>query len=129
MGGPETCPLLAGAEIDDRREQPAHARLDADVVVAVECLDAERVQRGLSAEDRRLRSQPGDEDRSGEARNLDLIGAWGPIDDDRVGLSVAGAAGCAQVDVDRANLGGGEVVDRERVGATEKAHVYRLDAA
>ena len=68
--------------------------------------------------------------RRGVAADGDRVVAVGAVDDDAVGLAVAGAAaGCAgEVGVDVADVGAGEVVDGDRVGAAERVEVDRLDA-
>src|SRR5205807_2517927 len=49
--------------------------------------------------------------------------------DDGVGLAVAGARRAIEVQVDGKNVGGGQVVDSDGVGAAEGVEVDRLDAA
>ena len=56
-----------------------------------------------------------------------LVGAVGAVDDDGVGRAVAAAADRVEVDVDRLDVGAGEVVDGDRVGAAERADVDVLD--
>ena len=57
----------------------------------------------------------------------DRVVAVGGVDDDRVHLTVAGAGGGPlQIDADLADVGSGEVVDRDRVGAARCVDVERL---
>ena len=59
--------------------------------------------------------------------DADRVVAVGAVDDDLVGLSVAGACG-SEVDVDFADVGSGQVVDGDQVGAAERGEVDLFDA-
>ena len=59
---------------------------------------------------------------------IDVV-AVGAVDDDGVGRAVAGAAaGAGQVEVDLGDVGAGQVVDGDGVGAAQGVEVDRLDA-
>src|SRR5205807_7679041 len=62
--------------------------------------------------------------------DLDRVVACGGVDDDAVGLAVAGGAaeGAGEVDVHAADVGDSEVVDGDEVGAAEGVEVDQLDA-
>ena len=55
----------------------------------------------------------------------DDIVAAGRVDDDRVHLTVADAV-CTQVDVDLADVGIGQIVDRDRIGTAQRVELDRL---
>src|SRR5262249_31846932 len=61
------------------------------------------------------------------AGDHDHVVAGGTVDDDGVGLAVA-AGRARQVEVDPRHAGAGQVVDGDRVGATEGGDVHLLDA-
>ena len=100
-----------------------------DRVVAVETVDGERVDRVLVL-DRHPRGQAGQRDARGVSAHVDGVVALGAVDDDAVGRAVAGDAAerAGEVGVDGADIGAGEVVDRDRVGTAERVEVDRLDA-
>ena len=62
--------------------------------------------------------------------DLDRVGAVGAVDDDGVGLAVAGAAAgsAGEVEVDLGDVGAGQVVDGDGVGAAEGVDVDLLEA-
>ena len=69
-------------------------------------------------------------DHAGVAGDRDHVVAGGAVDDDGVGLAVAGAAAGrrCQVEVDLVHVGAGQVVDGDGVGAAEGVEVDALDA-
>src|SRR5438552_14841276 len=62
--------------------------------------------------------------------DLDRVVVVGGVDDDAVGLAVAGGAaqGAGEVDVDAVDVGPSEVVDVDEVGTAEGVEVDPLDA-
>ena len=74
--------------------------------------------------------RPDDREAGARARDLDVVGTVGAVDDDGVGLAVAGAAArsAGQVEVDLGDVGAGQVVDGDRVGAAQGVEVDPLDA-
>ena len=67
-------------------------------------------------------ASPSTRDRGARADHVDDVGAVGAVDDHRVGLAVAGrpADRAGEVDVDLGDVGAGQVVDRDRVGAAQR---------
>ena len=79
---------------------------------------------------RNLRRKAGDGDTGGVSADVDRVVAVGAVDDDLVGLAVAGVAAerGGEVGVDGLHVGAGEVVDGDGVGAAEGVEVDGLDA-
>ena len=86
-------------------DQLAHLRRDADLVVAAERLDPERVVGRLAAGDAHQRGEAVCEDFPAGARHLDHVRRLRPVHDDGVGLAIATAAERPEADVDGAGSG------------------------
>ena len=117
--------VVAGAAVDGQPDHGGGQSGGVDRVVAAEGIDDERVVGPFGALDGHQGRQPGDGEAGAAAGDLDGVGAVGAVDDDRVGLAVAGAARVAEVDVHAGDVGAGEVVDGDRVGAAEGVDVDR----
>ena len=68
---------------------------------------------------------PSDRDRGPRADDVDDVVAVGAVDDDGVGLAVAGGAAdrAGEVDVDLRHVGAAQVVDGDGVGAAQGVEV------
>ena len=113
--------------------QPDHAGGQSgggDRVVAAERVHDELVVGPFGALDRNSGRQPGHGEAGPAAGDLDRVCVGGAVDDDGVGLAVAGAAAgrAREVEVDVGDVGAGQVVDGDGVGAAEGDDVDLLDA-
>src|SRR5262249_45103996 len=122
--------VVAGAAVDREIDLAGVKRRSVDVVVAGKAVDVERVVGPLGAGDRHFRRQPVDDHRCAAAGDGDAVVAGGAIDGHAVGRSVALAASrrCRQIDGDLLDVGSGEIVDRDGVGATSGVDLDVLDA-
>src|SRR5262249_11337426 len=68
-------------------------------------------------------------DLSPDGGHLADVVPGGAVEDDRVGLAVAGTRGATEVQVERVQAGRGLVVDGDGVGAAQGGEVNLLDAA
>src|SRR5262245_40937853 len=82
---------------------------------------------GLEAGDVHPGAKTQNRDAVAVADDLDHVIAAGRVDDDRIRRTVACTARRRQVDVDFADVGSGQVVDRDGVGASEGLEVDLLD--
>ena len=112
----------------DRIRPCETARVDG--VVAREGVDRELVVRRFDPRDVHRGGQARDRDAGRRAGNHDPVGTARAVDDDGVGLAVAGAAAgrARQVEVHAGDAGAGQVVDGEGVGAAQGGDVDLLDA-
>src|SRR4029077_13839171 len=60
-------------------------------------------------------------------QHVDGVGAVGAVDDDGIVLAVATARGAVEVQGDLEDVGSGQVIDGDRVGAAEGVEIDRLD--
>src|SRR5262245_6122652 len=99
-------------------------------VVAGQGVDREQVPGGLGAGDVDLGGQAEDGNPGRVAGDHHRVVAIGAVDDDGVGLAVAGAAagGRRQVDVDRGHVRAGQVVDGDGVRPAQGVEVNLLHA-
>ena len=107
---------------------PVKAHAGADRVVAAERVDVDVVESRLVPGHRDARGQAGDHRVARGGADVDVVGVVGAVRDDRVGRAVAGAVEGVEVDVGGVEVGAGEVVDRDGVGAAEGADGGALDA-
>jgi hypothetical protein len=134
-GGP---PHFLWSEVRLPGERAVHEELDrtggqanrADGVPAREGVDVQAVVRDFRVEDLGCRCETAHLHNLCVSADIDRVVAVGCIDDDTVGLAVArGAAeGAGEVDVHAADVGSGQAVDRDDVGAAESVEVDPLDA-
>src|SRR5439155_22920675 len=125
-------------EVPLRDEQAVHEELDraggqavgVHRVAAGEGVDLEPVVRGLRVQDRDCRGEALRRHSRRVPVDLDRVIVVGGVDDDAVGLAVAGGAaeGAGEVDVHAADVGAAQVVDGDEVGAAEGVEVDQLDA-
>src|SRR5262245_20927433 len=122
--------VVAGTAVDREIDLAGVKRRSVDGVVAGAPADHERVVGGLGPGDRHLRRQSVDDHRCPVAGDGDAVVAGGAIDGHAVGRSVALARSrrCRQVDGDLLDVGSGEVVDRDGVGAAHGIDLDLLDA-
>src|SRR5947208_2094819 len=95
---------------------PVAARLRLTAVTAV---PDRSPGRRLRSDDVDLRGQSRDGDAARTTGDVDVVHAGGAVDDDRVGLAVAGAGAAREVEVDLGQVGARQVVDGDGVGPTE----------
>src|SRR5262245_15490115 len=99
-------------------------------VVTGQGIDLQLIVGGLGAGDVHLRRQALDGNAAGVAADHDHVVAAGALDGDGVGGAVAGAAagGAGQVEVDLGDVGAGQVVYGDGIGAAQGLEVDMLDA-
>src|SRR5262249_8102358 len=116
------------AAVDIDRSWTGDPDAAGDRVVAAERVQLQRIVGGLAAFDLHLGGEPGDEHLACVRAEVDVVGVRGPVRDNRVGCSVPAAAGAPrQVDVGLLEFGSAEIVDADRVRATERVHRETLD--
>ena len=121
--------VVAGAAVDRQLDDAGGQRGRRHAVVAAQGVDDERIVGPFGVGDVHLGRQPDHGDRSSRAEDVDDVVAVGAVDDDGVGLGVAGRAAdrAGQVDVDLDEVGAAQVVDGGRVGAAQGVQVDGLD--
>ena len=111
-----------GRELRCRRRRPEAV----DDVVAAQGVDRHPVVGRLGAGDVDLGGEPGHRDDAVVAGDRDHVVAAGAVDDDGVRLAVAvPLPGAGEVEVDLVDVGAGQVVDGDGVGAAEGVEVDR----
>ena len=122
--------VVAGATVDRQLDHASGQSRGGDRVVAAGSVDDELVVGSFGALDRHESRQAGHGEAGPGAADLDCIISGGAVDDDGVGLAVAGAAPgrAGEVEVDAGDAGAGQVVDGEGVGAAQGDDVDLLDA-
>ena len=122
--------VLAGSAVEGQGDRVRLESTRVDGVVAREGVDRELVARPIASRDVHRGGQARDRDAGRRARNLDLVGVVGAVDDHGVGLAVAGPRACStgQVEVELGDAGAGQVVDGDGVGAAQGVEVDHLDA-
>ena len=123
--------VVAGAAVDGQLDHPGGQRRGGDRVVSAEPVDDERVVRALGVRDRQIRAaSPTTEDRGAGADHVDdVVARWSPL---AITTSAAPSPAVPPIVPARStstavDVGAGEVVDGERVGAAERVELDRLD--
>ena len=122
--------VVAGAAVHRQLDHAGGQRGRVDGVVAAQSVDDELVVGALGAADRHSGRQAGHLEAGPAPAIWTLSALFGAVDDDGVGLAVAGAAAgrAREVEVDAGDAGAGQVVDGDGVGAAQGVDVDLLDA-
>ncbi len=122
--------VVACAAVDRQLDDACRQGGCRHAVVAAQRVDDECVVGPLGIGDVDPRRQPEHGDRRPRAEDVDDVVAVGAVDDDDVGLTVAGrpADRSGLIDVELDEVGAGEVVDGGLVGVPQRVEVDRLDA-
>src|SRR5262249_37315362 len=122
--------VVAVAAVLGQRDSVGRQARGVHHVVAGQGVDPQLIVGRLGTGDAHLRRQAGHLDPAAVPGDHDAIVAVGATDDNAVGLPVARAAagGRREVDAHAGDVGAGQIVDRDGVGAALGVDVDLLDA-